>query len=361
MTRERLTTRAERAAACAVKRACHAGLDSVALREEVVRRSAAVVPTDACSVVATDPDTGLFVHGWLEQVPERLVERYMAELYPREAADYLDLAHSGRVITTRNSRAFLAMLNAEGLAYRARTALCTGDGIWGSWCLFRERGSPGFGEREARFLRVIAPHIGAGMRSAALMEAACGDALPGAPGGPGVVVLDEKRRITMRSSGSGALLEDLASVGASPALLPYAVMSLLSAMDLAAARTGGLAAVEVRAPGRSGRWYTLRSTRTEPDADHRVSTVVIIEPTTHPSRGRALGRLYGLTARETEVLRLVLRGDSNKKIAVALKLSHHTVQDHVSHACAKVGVRGRRALLARLYQDGFTAAPLATA
>lgn len=56
-----------------------------------------------------------------------------------------------------------------------------------------------------------------------------------------------------------------------------------------------------------------------------------------------------LTERETEVLRLMAGGYSNKEIAVALELSEGTVKNHVSNVLAKMGVRDRtRAVLKAL-------------
>ncbi|HEU0016654.1 MAG TPA: response regulator transcription factor [Longimicrobium sp.] len=51
--------------------------------------------------------------------------------------------------------------------------------------------------------------------------------------------------------------------------------------------------------------------------------------------------LDGLTARETDVLRLLARGRSNKQIATALFLSLGTVKGHVSAILAKLGVQDR--------------------
>jgi DNA-binding CsgD family transcriptional regulator len=354
MPHPRLTTRGEREALRAVKRACYAGLDSVTLREEVASRSQAAVPTEASSLVATDPDTGLFVHGWLTGVPDSFVTRYMRELYPREAAEYLELALSGRTTTAENSIAFVELMRSEGLSYRARTALCCSDGMWGSWCMFREAGSQNFGEKEGRFLRAVAPHVASGLRSAALMDLATRQSAPGPTSSPGVVVLDARGRVTLRAGAVAEQMDDLASVGAGPELLPYAFVSLLTRLGNRLQDEGETGA-ELRAQGRSGRWYVLRATRTEPGEHGDSSTVVIVEPGAPPVRGRTLADLYRLTAREGEVLRLVLKGESTKRIAMHLKLSPHTVQDHVSSACAKVGARGRRQLVAKLYADGYTA------
>ena len=49
----------------------------------------------------------------------------------------------------------------------------------------------------------------------------------------------------------------------------------------------------------------------------------------------------------------VARGEATKCIAETLKLSPHTVTEHIQRACDKIGVRGRKALIARLFFDGY--------
>ena len=55
-----------------------------------------------------------------------------------------------------------------------------------------------------------------------------------------------------------------------------------------------------------------------------------------------------LTAREQEVLELIVGGRSNKRIALELGIAEKTVKAHVSHVLAKLGVadRTQAALLA---------------
>jgi DNA-binding NarL/FixJ family response regulator len=49
----------------------------------------------------------------------------------------------------------------------------------------------------------------------------------------------------------------------------------------------------------------------------------------------------GLTNREVEVLRLLVRGLSNKEIAERLVISRKTAGNHVEHIYSKIGVSNR--------------------
>lgn len=65
---------------------------------------------------------------------------------------------------------------------------------------------------------------------------------------------------------------------------------------------------------------------------------------------KAIGA-YGLTDREEEILRLVLRGAHNKDIERALFISASTVRNHISNIFRKLGVRSRLELINRIGRD----------
>ncbi|BAU11929.1 two component transcriptional regulator, LuxR family [Leptolyngbya sp. NIES-3755] len=66
-----------------------------------------------------------------------------------------------------------------------------------------------------------------------------------------------------------------------------------------------------------------------------ASPAVSLQPTHLPTE------LMGLTAREREVLRLIVAGASNREIAETLYISERTVKNHITHILSQLKVRDR--------------------
>jgi len=69
--------------------------------------------------------------------------------------------------------------------------------------------------------------------------------------------------------------------------------------------------------------------------------------------GKGEGEAAGLSPRETEVLRLMALGHTNREIAGQLSLSVRTIETHRSHIQQKLGVDGRPALTRYALENGL--------
>ncbi|MEM6576634.1 MAG: response regulator transcription factor, partial [Pseudomonadota bacterium] len=67
----------------------------------------------------------------------------------------------------------------------------------------------------------------------------------------------------------------------------------------------------------------------------------------------SLDRPDPLTDRETEILRLMAGGYSNKEIANSLGVAEGTVKNHVSNILSKLGVRDRTRAVLKAFELGI--------
>jgi DNA-binding CsgD family transcriptional regulator len=199
----------------------------------------------------------------------------------------------------------------------------------------------------------LAPDIAAAVRRTLLVsEIAHRDA----DHGPGMAVLrvDGSRiEVEMASRAAGVLLDQMPDTRLDG--VPVGVVMLVSRLIAAGGRRQ---AATVRL--RTGRWMSVQVDVLEPmedDAPERLS--LVIEPVAPYELAEVIAEAYGLTAREREVARLVVAGNSNPEVAAALSISLTTVQDHLKKVFAKLGVGSRHELTARMFFDQYLPRQLA--
>lgn len=346
-----------------VKHLCYAGLDTTTLRIKTAESLRPIVPFDAYCLFTTDPLTGLPTDVVAEGQQEGEGRFFMENILFEDDVNRFDwMARSRTPVALlsegtggRLERAlrYREILDPKGFDYELRSAFTVGRALWGGMELSRERGRPDFSDREVALIRRLAPHLGAGLKTAALRA----QAPPEEDGDDvsGVLTLDHGGRVIQHTRAAKRWLQEMGNLG--PGWrdgdnLPAAIYAVVAALrrTLNPETDENLAGIpHLCFQTRSGRWLTLQADLTEPTFERPSEIVIVIEPS-GPKEVRSLRTAaYGLSPREREIVDLVVRGVPRKQIAAFLYISEYTVQEHLSNVFEKVGVRGRQALVKHLY------------
>lgn len=364
-----ISARQEERAFAEVKRASSAGLEGPELLGRVARSLGHTVPFGAYCASTVDPATNLMTYGVIEGMGEGSAEddavffdriyfeeslgRISSMLREKRPVESLSEATGGR---PERSLRYREQLEPMGFAHEVSTVFADGGGLWGVMDLSRRAGAPDFAPREVRLLKRVAPHVGAGLKAAALRLRAT--TAPGGPDVPGVLTLDREGRVLSHTPAARRWLEDLQDLrpawreNDTPVPLRMVAGALRRALSPERDRDLNLVP-RVRMRGRSGRWIALYGSLTESSSGLPGETVVVIEPAKAEEVAWLNAAAYGLSPREEAAVRLVARGLSTRQMAATLFVSEHTVQRHLQNAFEKVGVKSRRELIKRLFFENL--------
>jgi len=344
-------------------RLSHAGLDSRTFRVEAVRRLQRAIPIDASFFATADPATLLFTSAVVDDVLARATSEFLENEFLRDDSvkfvslarapspvDSLGVATKGELVRSARYQEILEPLD---LGDELRAALVAGSKCWGFMCLHRERSSPNFTPAEAALLVRLAPYLAEGLRTALLL----GDDRPASPqpDGPGLLLLaDDLSLVAITPAAEGWLAEVAKSDWRSSLELPEAVYAV--AARLLALERGGHTPPDlmprIRLRTASGRWLVLHASRLRAEeTEGRIA--VIFEEARSSEIAPLIADAYGLSRREGEITKLVLRGLSTAEVSDELHITPNTVRDHFKAIFDKVGVRSRRELVGQVFAQHY--------
>jgi len=300
-----------------------------------------------------DPGSLLITSHYHDGLPEFPPEVLHHEYYGDDVNQISDVARSESGISTLHeatggdpsSSPTWHMNMAMGGDQEMIFALRAAGAVWGAVSLYRAPGEPMFDGADKAVLKAIGPDLATGARMGLLVGEARD---PQWPDSPGLVVLSEDGEVESTTPGVERWLADLPDGDLDAGRLPSAVHAVAGrALRTAEGSDEPGEVALARVLSRSGTWIILHGTSLVASGSRRAA--VIVEPA-HPARiTPLLMSAYGLTEREQEVTRLVLRGDSTAQIAERLVVSPHTVQQHVKNIFEKTGVRSRRELVGKVF------------
>lgn len=329
-----------------VESVCGSDLSAKALRERILDLVGRHVEYDGHVFALTDPVTkvGSSPHAdvpdlpW-ERLPELIRWRYLTLVNRWDRLPHGPV--SSLLTATRSPSESLLWSHVQrdlGVVDSAMVAFCDRFGVWGFLELWRT--TTGFTPAELSLLGEVVPGVTTGLRAAVartFAEPAADLLTPGSA----VIVLGPDLVVRSQTDDASAALFRLLPPDEPMTPIPAAAYNVGAAL---VAVEEGVPVGEPWARVHLGgnRWVTVRASRLGEDV------AVSIEPSTPSERMDLFSRACGLSARETEVLALLVVGLDSREIAGQLFLSEHTVNDHVKAALAKTGARSRQVLLARV-------------
>jgi DNA-binding CsgD family transcriptional regulator len=327
----------------------HEGLGWSELSLQVGDALRPAVPFDHACWHTVDPSTFVFTGITKDSLEDELrlphheyavtdVNQWTDLAKRRSPVGVLSVATDG---DPERSGRFRELLQPLGIGDELRAAFVSRGACWGACGIYRNRDHGDFTADEAEVLARIAPHLADGFRRALMLGAA-----NGGESGPGVTLFDATGAVEGMDPVAEKHLAGL--VGGDPRA--GVIAPVVAAVAERARRGGQGPPARARVRTADSGWLVLYGTRLGGDAD-RIA--VLSEPAGPADLWPLVAAAYGLTDREREIAVACMRGHSTTEIATSLLLSPYTVQDHLTSMFDKVGVRSRRALVARIFYDHY--------
>ncbi len=325
--------------------------------DEAAARLKRAVPFDGACWHTLDPGSDLITQHRLQDLPDRFPVLAENEYAVDDVNKFAQLAGAKRKAATlaqatgghpEKSPRFRNLLARAGLGPELRCAFVADGATWGALILVRRAGLPDFEAREVELLARTSALFARAVRRGLISEAC--DLPGGLPDAPGVIELDASGDLIRASSSAGPLLAELSGSTAEAGARSASIHAIASATRAAIGVNAGVASTTlpsaaVKTP--AGTWLVLHGGLLGNPASGQVAIFI---QRAHPTLvAPLLLKAFGLTPREQEVTQLMLKGATTIQAGQRLKISPHTVTDHMKSIFEKTGARTRGELSATLF------------
>jgi DNA-binding CsgD family transcriptional regulator len=335
-----------------VEAVCRSAEDARTLRIAVLDLVRQVCPFDAHTWLLTDPATSVGAAPYAEvpclsELPTLIRLRYASRFNRWTALDGATSVHLPDHLQPTGQRVldWSSFVSGYGVSDIATAVFRDRFGCWGWLDLWRNQGSGRFTEDEVGLLSDLCEPVTSGLRrcqAATFVRRAELMALSG----PAVLRLSPSLEVIEMTPQTREYL--LALVPPAPGQSPvpataYNVTAQLLAVEAGVDANPPLARAHVR----DGRWITVRAARFGRPGTAGSDIAVTLEETSPRDRVEVFARCHGMTARESDVLSLLVTGAHTREIGARMFVSEHTVQDHLKSIFAKTGCHSRPAVVSR--------------
>jgi DNA-binding CsgD family transcriptional regulator len=305
------------------------------------------LPFDGWCLFGADPDTGLRTFQFGGRGTECTAEMARNEALMQDVNKYDDLAIAPLPAgwlspdhpEARKSFRLHEILLPQGLHSEIRLVLRDRGRMWGALVLFREGPSRPFDEDDAATVCAIADPLMSAVRAYPVRPIPRSGSTPAA----GVVAVAPDNRLIAVSVEAQAWLDDLVPGGDDQTHSGDVTRVLFDAAH--AVRSGDPSRASTCVRTVSGHWLRVEGTAMSVG---EADVAVLLQPAAVHQLLGTLAMCHTLTARETDVLKLLARGRAGKQIARDLAISQWTVNEHLHSLYRKCAVTGREELVGRL-------------
>ncbi|OPH51303.1 helix-turn-helix transcriptional regulator [Paenibacillus ferrarius] len=327
-------------------------------RSALIGQLREAIPFDGACCATVDPQTllctGAVTEEGIEAIHQGLFEfEYLHEDYNAydqlvKADDPVATLSGATQGQWEQSARYRNVLRPAGYRDEMRAALMYQGACWGYLTLFRLQDRPSFSENEREFVSSLVPIIAFHLRQRSLDLPA--EESTRMKEETGILVFsDQLAMLSFNTAGAHWLSLLRKWEGIDNQTLPRPIRAVssraLSGRD-AAVEQGSTAKVCIRIP--DGPYLTIQASLLS-SSSSGLQVAVWFQQAKPSDTLPLIAEAYGISEREKQILDGLLRGFSTKELALSLRISTYTVQDHLKSIFVKTGVTSRRELIWQLF------------